>query len=97
MIGAIRTMLRRAFGPRMTCREATAFLMSYLDNELPPNVRAEFDKHLARCKACRCYLESYKKTVEMGKDACSCGGKTVPLPEDLIGAILQATKNGRGG
>lgn len=93
-MGVISSMWRRVFGPRMTCREATAFLMSYLDGDLPPRVREEFDKHLAKCSECRCYLASYKSTVALGKDACSCGGKSLPLPEDLVGAILAATRKG---
>lgn len=75
----------------MTCREAIEFLMEYLDGELPTEVRAEFDRHLAVCTSCVAYLETYRATVQLEK-AAFCEGETAmpPLPEELVQAILAA-------
>lgn len=75
----------------MTCREAIDFLMEYLDGELPPAVRAEFDRHLTVCTSCVAYLETYRATVQLEKAAfCDEATAAAPLPEELVQAILAA-------
>jgi anti-sigma factor RsiW len=63
--------------------------MSYLDNELAPVERAEFDRHMAACPSCVNYLKTYEKTVLLTKSAAE---DPVPaeVPESLIQAILAA-------
>jgi anti-sigma factor RsiW len=63
--------------------------MSYLDHELPPEQRAEFDRHMAVCPSCVDYLKTYEKTVLLAK---SSGHDPAPddVPESLIEAILKA-------
>jgi anti-sigma factor RsiW len=63
--------------------------MSYLDHELPPEQRAEFDRHMAVCPSCVDYLKTYEKTVLLAK---SCGNDPAPddVPESLIEAVLNA-------
>jgi anti-sigma factor RsiW len=65
--------------------------MGYLDNELPLEQRAEFDRHMAVCPSCVDYLKTYEKTVLLAK---SCGDDPVPdeVPESLVQAILAARK-----
>ena len=65
--------------------------MSYLDDELPSEQRAEFDRHMAVCPSCVDYLKTYEKTVLLAK---SSGGDDVPddVPETLVQAILEARK-----
>jgi anti-sigma factor RsiW len=77
----------------MNCREFTEFLHEYLFGNLPAEERAEFDKHLAECPWCIAYLDSYKKTILLEKDAFSTSGNGSPpadAPEELIQAILRA-------
>jgi anti-sigma factor RsiW len=77
----------------MTCREFIEFMMEYLDHELSEQERAVFDQHLSICPPCEAYLDSYKKTVELGKASfADCGDGELPhdVPEDLIEAILAA-------
>lgn len=76
----------------MTCQEAIDFILSYLDGELPAEVRAEFERHLAICRNCVSYLDSYRTTVNLEKTAfAACNDpNTPPLPEELIQAILAA-------
>jgi anti-sigma factor RsiW len=76
----------------ITCRDFAEFVWAYLTDELPSPQRFEFDAHLAVCPHCVVYLDTYRKTVEMGKDAFSDPDSPVPsdLPEELVDAILAA-------
>lgn len=78
-------------GSQLTCREICDFMMAYLDGELPPGQREVFQAHLAICPQCLCYLETYQKTIALGKDACT-DPNPPPVPEDLVRAILAARK-----
>ena len=75
--------------PYITCQELIDFIMGYLDNELPPDQRAEFDRHMAVCPSCVDYLKTYEKTVLLAK---TCADDPVPddVPESLVQAILNA-------
>lgn len=79
----------------MTCREVIDYLMNYLDGELPAPERAEFERHLAMCPPCIDYLDAYKQTIHLGREAC-CGGTDAPstIPDDLVKAILAARSAG---
>ena len=52
-----------------SCRDATALLIDYLEHELLPPRRAEFEAHLARCDACVVYTRHYEQTVDLAKAA----------------------------
>jgi anti-sigma factor (TIGR02949 family) len=75
----------------VTCQQLVDFLMSYLDNELPLEQRAEFDRHMAACPSCVDYLNTYEKTILLAK---TCASESVPeaVPESLVQAILEARK-----
>jgi len=80
--------------PYITCRQLIEFLADYLDGELDPGQRREFDRHLAVCPSCVNYLESYKAAVAMGK-AAFCAPPDAPapgVPEELVTAILAARR-----
>lgn len=76
----------------MTCREVADFLSDYLSGDVAQAARAEFDRHLAVCPPCVRYLNTYKKSVDLGKTAYrECDhGHAEPIPDDLIKAILAA-------
>jgi anti-sigma factor RsiW len=78
--------------PRLTCRECVEFLMDYLDDGLPPDVRVIFERHLAACANCVRYLESYKTTTTICKKAFEVrDSEPLPqVPEELVKAILAA-------
>lgn len=76
----------------MTCREATEFLGDYLGDGLPADVRQRFEQHLCVCTACQMFLTQYKDTILAGTLACHCDDEKVVIPEDLIQAILAATR-----
>jgi anti-sigma factor RsiW len=82
----------------VTCRELIEFLMEYTDGRLSPEVRAEFDRHLAICSSCVAYLDGYRKTVNLAKESLGGGGdEPVPdeVPKGLVKAIMEARKRGK--
>ena len=78
----------------MTCREMVEFLMGFTNGELPPAQARVFEEHLDLCPPCLDYLESYKTTVQLGRDACMAPDGPPPdeAPAELIEAILAARK-----
>jgi anti-sigma factor RsiW len=80
----------------MTCRELVDFLGAYLDRGLSDVVRRRFEEHLAACPGCAAYLEAYRDTVRLAKDAFRDPEDPVPasVPEDLVKAILAARRKG---
>ena len=72
-----------------TCRECVDFLMAYLEGTLPPDEKATFETHLAKCPPCVEFMKSYKLTVELGKVAGEpC--KHTCMPDAMVKAILQS-------
>lgn len=77
----------------MTCRELIEFLADYEAGELPDPDRLVFDRHLAACPACRAYLDNYRKTIILGREAFPGDEEPAPgLPEELLKAILAARR-----
>ena len=81
----------------MTCRELADFIMDYTTGELPSDVLAAFEGHLALCPNCRAYLSNYLDTVRLGKAAFAPdrADEDVPpsVPEDLVEAILAVRRS----
>jgi anti-sigma factor RsiW len=80
----------------LTCREFVEFLMEFIDGELEPAHRGLFLEHLASCRDCAAYLESYQTTVALGRRVCSEPDKPVgeaEIPEKLVRSILAARRN----
>jgi len=78
----------------ITCRELYDFILDYLGGDLAPPEKAKFEEHLAICPSCVAYLESYKKTVALGKAAYARNGEPTPpeVPEELVRAILASRR-----
>ncbi len=78
----------------MSCREFAEFIAEYLSNELPHDIRAQFEHHLAICMNCVNYLHGYAAAVALGKAAFESSEEPVPadIPTDLIKAILDARR-----
>jgi len=77
----------------MTCRDALEFLDDYLEGTLPLGQSLAFNVHLGLCRACRNYLDSYRKTIAASKAACTQTATQDKLPEELIQAILSAKRD----
>ena len=86
-------MLRRMHG-MITCREFEAFVIAYLDDELPAKQRKRFELHLKICRECREYLAAYQRAIEFGQTLLDTTQDAVPddVPEDLITAILDSRR-----
>jgi anti-sigma factor RsiW len=78
----------------LTCRDVADFLMAYEDGELAPAERGEFDAHLAECPDCVAYLESYRRTVALGRRAFADDEASAAehVPEELVQAVLAARR-----
>jgi anti-sigma factor RsiW len=78
----------------VTCREFAEFILDYLSGDLPDEVRARFERHLARCPNCPEYLRQYERAMRAGRLAFSHADEPVPadVPDDLVAAILTAAK-----
>ncbi len=77
----------------MNCREFIDFLIDYTTGELADTQRAEFDAHMRVCPDCVAYLENYRATVRLSRDAVR-GDEPLPadVPEELVRAILAARR-----
>jgi anti-sigma factor RsiW len=74
----------------MNCRELTSFLEQYVDEDLPADVRIEFESHLHACGNCVTYMEQYRAVITATR---ACYGETPaeppPMPEDLVQLIMK--------
>lgn len=71
----------------LRCRDFVELLMAWLDGELEPERDAALRAHVAACPPCERYLESYRRTVALGREACEPDG---PLPEDVPEELVRA-------
>lgn len=77
--------------PYIKCEEVITFLLAYLNGELPPEKAQEFERHLAACPSCVSYIETYKKTVDLGRAVLAEDLEKEPeLTEELFKAILDS-------
>ncbi len=90
----LKGMMLQRMHSMITCVEFEGFINSYLDESLPTKQRKLFEWHLRICRDCREYLAAYKRTVELSQATLGGANDDVPqdVPEDLIRAILDATK-----
>lgn len=81
-------------GPVITCEEVTAFLARYVEDGLSPEERKAFDRHVAMCHACRAYVESYARTIELEGLAFEDPEALAlsDVPEELVQGILAARR-----
>jgi anti-sigma factor RsiW len=76
----------------LSCRDVADFLLRYVESDLPEKQLVVFEEHLAMCPPCIHYVESYRKTIALGKAACA---EDAPeMPEGLVQGILHAMKKG---
>jgi len=48
---------------QLSCRELVELVTDYLEGALPEEERLRFEDHIARCGACKIYLEQIRQTV----------------------------------
>lgn len=74
----------------LTCREVSDFLLDYLEDELAPQERAAFERHLQHCDECVVYIRQYEAGVRLGRAAMATDDEDCVVPERLAAAILAA-------
>ena len=74
-----------------TCASGVELLMDYLEGELPADVRAAIEQHVAGCPRCVAFVESYRATPRILRDATAA-----TLPADLEASLLAAVRAARG-
>ena len=93
-----KSVMRRIHGmmfklPLMiTCEQFEDFILAYLEDDLPKRQKMLFEIHLKMCRECREYLEAYRVSMELAKDALTVENADLPeeVPEDLVKAVLVA-------
>ena len=69
---------------RMTCEQATALLLDYVDGTLDPATTLILERHLARCDDCAAFLQTYKETIHATQTL-----RYDDIPEELQNRLLQ--------
>jgi anti-sigma factor RsiW len=75
----------------LTCASGVPLLMDYLEGVLPPQSARELEAHVAACERCRAYIESYRATPRILREA-----TTADLPAELeqsLRAFLRAKRS----
>ena len=62
-----------------TCQSGVELLIDYLEGVLEPDVRAALEQHVAGCPRCIAFVESYRRTPNVLRNATA-----VTLPPDLV-------------
>ncbi len=98
MMGLGKTTMRRLHGvmfklPYMiTCEAFEDFILAYLDDELSPKQKFVFEMHLKLCRECREYLRAYRAAIQLAKDGDEQIHPLQDVPEDLIKAVIDASR-----
>ena len=79
----------------MTCQDAIALMLEYLESTLDEATVAQLDAHLADCAPCRAYLATYRRTV--GTVARSERVEIPPEMRERLASFLAQRLRGRSG
>lgn len=76
----------------ITCQQLIDFLDEYVSGAMDAPRRKTLDEHIAVCPDCVNYVDSYRKTIELGKAALSRVDSPAPadVPVGLVKAVLSA-------
>jgi anti-sigma factor RsiW len=77
----------------VTCAQIADFLTDFLSGELPDAVHADFVAHMVICPDCQRYLNSFRKTIALGRGAFDPVSEVTKMPESLVQAILRARES----
>ncbi|MDH3972772.1 MAG: zf-HC2 domain-containing protein [Deltaproteobacteria bacterium] len=55
----------------MRCEDLIELINDYLEGEMNPQFKEEFERHIDDCSSCLAFFETYKKTKELtGEISC---------------------------
>ena len=60
------------------CESVVRLLVEYLERQLPPDVHADLERHLAQCPHCIAQLKTYESTISLLRSV-----KEEDLPPEL--------------
>ena len=60
------------------CNDLVGLLADFVEHQLPPEVHANLEQHLARCPRCVTQLNTYKSTISLLRTI-----RDEDLPEEL--------------
>ena len=60
-----RAKLFRTRLSNKTCKQIGDLVLGYLNNQLSPQIKRDFEQHLDICPDCVSFLNTYKKTVQV--------------------------------
>jgi anti-sigma factor RsiW len=63
---------------RVVCASGVELLMEYLEGELPADLKADLEAHVAGCPRCVAFIASYRETPRILREA-----TLASLPPDL--------------
>ncbi len=88
----MRGMMLKHIPMMITCGQFEDFIFAYLEDDLTARQKFVFGLHLKVCRECREYLDAYRRTIELSKQAFEDPDRPVPaeVPEDLVKAVLDA-------
>ena len=83
----------------LSCADVIHFLDDYVAGNLAMERRAAFEAHLAICPQCVEYIASYRRTIELVRDAAAPNAADPlpasppsPLPPELVRLIMAARR-----
>ena len=79
----------------MTCQDAIALLLDYLEATLDDATVAQLEAHLADCAPCRAYLATYRRAVGVAATT-----ERVEMPAEMrerVASFLAQRLRGRSG
>jgi anti-sigma factor RsiW len=77
--------------PHVVCQSGVELLMDYLEGQLPADVRAELEAHVAGCARCTAFVASYRATPEILRRA-----TLAALPAELEDSLREFLRRRRG-
>ena len=79
----------------LTCKQFNEFMIDYLEGGLPVWQKYMCWIHVKMCRECAYFVQQYRKTVALGKNAFESPDEAVPdsVPEELVKAALAFRKS----
>jgi anti-sigma factor RsiW len=76
----------------IACASGVELLMDYLEDQVPSDVRAALEAHVAGCARCVAFIASYRETPRILREA-----TVAALPADVRASLMAALRAARGG
>ena len=75
---------------RVVCTSGVELLMEYLEGELPADLKADLEAHVAGCPRCVAFIASYRETPRILREATLVA--LAPDLEESLQAFLRARR-----